>query len=225
MHKLEQLRGIKMIVADTGDIDSSEQSRPTDNTEQIRQALDGIMKFFGICSGLVAMTVIGATQASAAELIHVRLQDRLDRPQDGYCLDILGNARNLRVDLPLFAHNCKSGPTADSSMIYTQQGQLVFPEANVCVTAFGVNTTVLSGTSVLLRPCAEQTPFFNSSSLQRFDYQANGQFELRGYGLCLAVGEESSRTYSPFDRWRVLSLESCEKISLQFSAWEMIQLN
>ncbi len=175
--------------------------------------------------GLFALTMFGTAQVNAAELIHVRLQDRLDRPQDGYCLDILGNSRNLRVDLPLFAHNCKGGPTADSSMIYTRQGQLVFPDAKVCVTAFGVNNTVLPGTSVLLRPCSEQTPFFNAPALQRFDYLENGQFELRGHGLCLAVGDQSSRTYSPYDTWRVLSLESCNSVSLEFSAWEMIELN
>ncbi len=183
------------------------------------------MRFLSICSGLVALAVIGVAQAVAAELVHVRLQDRLDRPDDGYCLDILGTGRNLRVDLPLFAHNCKDGATPDSTMIYTQQGQLVFPDAKVCVTAFGVNNTVLPGTSVLLRPCAERTPFFNTHTLQSFNYKKNGQFELRGYGLCLAVGNESSRTYSPYDRWRVLSLESCNSASSKLSAWEMIQLD
>ena len=37
---------------------------------------------------------------------HLRLLDRLDRPEDGYCIDILGTPGNLRIDVPLFAHNC-----------------------------------------------------------------------------------------------------------------------
>ena len=44
---------------------------------------------------------------SRNSLFHLRLLDRLDRPEDGYCVDILGTPGNLRVDVPLFTHNCK----------------------------------------------------------------------------------------------------------------------
>lgn len=171
----------------------------------------------------IAFTAIPA-YANAAELVHVRLEDRLDRPKDGYCFDILGTGSNLRLGVPLFAHNCKDGATPDSAVNYTSKGQLVFPSAGVCVTAFGVNNTVLPGAAVLLRPCDYQIAFFNTSSLQKFDHLKDGQLQLRGHNLCLAVGKESSRTYSPFDRWRVLSLESCTKTALTYSAWEMVPL-
>ena len=177
--------------------------------------------------GLAILTTAAAANATSPDtvnLIHVRLKDRLDRPADGYCFDILGTGRQLRLDLPLFAHNCKSGPTPDSAVIYTSLGQFVFPAANVCVTAFGVNDTVLPGTSVLLRPCEQRTPFFETSNLQKFDHMENGQLKLRGTGLCLAVGTESSSTYSPSDRWRVLSLESCDGTALSHSAWERVLL-
>ena len=173
---------------------------------------------------LFTTTAASAADAATGELIHVRLIDRLDRPADGYCFDILGTGRQLRLDLPLFAHNCKGGATPDSAVIYTRQGQLVFPAVDVCVTAFGVNDTVLPGTSVLLRPCGQRTPFFQTSNLQKFDHLENGQLRLRGSGLCLAVGNESSSTYSPSDRWRVLSLESCTGVSLRHSAWERVPL-
>ena len=166
-----------------------------------------------------------AMNAMAADIIHVRLKDRLDRPSDGYCLDILGTGHDLRLDLPLFAHNCKDGATPDSSVIFTAQGQLVFPEANVCITAFGVNKTVLPGTSVLLRPCDQRQSFYDTADLQKFDYLENGQLNLRGSELCLAVGKESSSTYSPFDRWRVLSLELCNKADINYSVWEMVRVN
>ena len=172
----------------------------------------------------LALIAMMATTAFAEDLVHIRLKDRLDRPHDGYCLDILGTGNNLRLDLPLFAHNCKGGPTPDSSVVYTHSGQLVFPEANVCVTAFGVNNSVLPGTPILLRPCNQRSSFFNTTHLQKFDYLANGQFNLRGSTLCLAVGKESSSTYSPNDRWRVLSLQSCAIIALSHSAWEMAEL-
>ena len=167
-----------------------------------------------------------SSSPAASEIIHVRLQDRLDRPVDGYCFDILGTGNNLRVELPLFAHNCKPRATTDSAVIFTRQGQLVFPGAgNVCVTAFGVNDTVLPGTSVLLRPCGYEVAFFQTGNLQQFDHLDNGQLRLRGYPLCLSVGEQSSSTYSPNDRWRVLSLESCSEVALQYSAWELVPLN
>ena len=172
----------------------------------------------------ITTTPASAADATTGNLIHVRLKDRLDRPVDGYCFDILGTGQHLRLDLPLFAHNCKGSATPDSAVVYTAQGQLVFPAAKVCVTAFGVNDTVLPGTSVLLRPCDQRTPFFETANLQKFDHLQNGQLKLRDFELCLAVGNESSSTYSPADRWRVLSLESCESVALSHSAWERVPL-
>jgi len=176
-------------------------------------------------AGAAFLSVTIVANASTESLIHVRLKDRLDRPDDGYCFDILGTNRSLRVDLPLFAHNCKGGPTADSAVIYTRDGQLVFPAAEVCVTAFGVNSTVLPGTPVLLRPCGERTAFFDASRLQIFDHADDGQLRLRGSELCLAVGRKSSVTYSPADRWRALSLESCAAAEPRYSRWELVPLN
>ncbi|MEM6987664.1 MAG: hypothetical protein AAF499_14125, partial [Pseudomonadota bacterium] len=59
----------------------------------------------------VVVLILAPLSLHATDLVHVRLIDRLDRPDDGYCLDILGTPSSLRVDLPLFAHNCKGGPT------------------------------------------------------------------------------------------------------------------
>ena len=173
---------------------------------------------------LIGLVSFVAANAGNQDLIHVRLQDRLDRPHDGYCFDILGTGSTLRVDLPLFAHNCKPVATPDSAVIYTSKNQFMFPAADVCVTAFGVNNTVLPGTSVLLRACDERAAFYETTGLQKFDHAENGQLKLRGFDLCLAVGSESSSTYSPHDRWRVLSLETCATTALSHSAWEMVPL-
>jgi len=172
----------------------------------------------------IAVSTALVSHPVAADVIHVRLKDRLDRPADGYCLDILGTGTDLVLDVPLFAHNCKSGPTPDSAVTLTEDGQLVFPAAKVCVTAFGVNNTVLPGTSILLRPCDFRTAFFDTSELQKYNYLENGQLQLRGHDLCLSVGEQSSHTYSPSDRWRVLSLQPCTEIELSYSSWEMVAL-
>ena len=55
----------------------------------------------------VVLLLFSIANAANQELVHVRLIDRLDRPDDGYCLDILGTGDTLRLDLPLFSHNCK----------------------------------------------------------------------------------------------------------------------
>jgi len=174
--------------------------------------------------GIIVLTATSVSQGVEADLIHVRLTDRLDRAADGYCLDIVGTEARLVLDVPLFAHNCKNGPTNDSAVNFTEDGQLVFPAAAVCVTAFGINGTVLPGTAVLLRPCNSSTTFFDTERLQKFDHLQNGQLQLRGYDVCLAVGEQSSRTYSLADRWRVLSMQLCTKIELKYSSWDMVYL-
>ena len=60
-----------------------------------------------------------AWSASRASPTHLRLLDRLDRPEDGYCVDIIGTPQNMRIDLPLFAHNCKPLLTSDSAVVFT----------------------------------------------------------------------------------------------------------
>ncbi|MDA8021617.1 MAG: hypothetical protein MPK05_01290 [Gammaproteobacteria bacterium] len=157
--------------------------------------------------------------AAADELVQARLIDRLDRPHDGYCFDILGVGTDLVLDVPLFAHNCKPGLTADSALIYTAKGELFFPQPKVCVTAFGVKT-VLPGSAVMVEPCGRRAPFYRTSGLQKFDHLENGQLRLRGRDVCIAVGAESDGTYSTSDLWRVLSMEPCASVPLNLSAWE-----
>lgn len=38
------------------------------------------------------------------------------------------------------------------------------------------------------------------------------------------MSAESPRTYSPSDRWRVLSLQSCSGATARYTTWEMIPL-
>ena len=165
-----------------------------------------------------------ASNVSADDLVHVRLKDRLDRPADGYCFDIIGTSSNMRLDLPLFAHNCKAGPTDDSVIIHNAEGLLIFPAVSQCVTAFGINGRALPGVPLLLRPCSENASFFDTSRFQQFELAANGQLHLKESALCIAVGVESDSTYSSNDRWRVLSLQLCNTVVLSHSAWEQVSL-
>ncbi len=167
-------------------------------------------------------TVFGSVVSAAEQAYHFRLVDRLDRPADGYCLDILGVGANLRVDLPLFAHNCKPFLTNDSATQLMSSGQIVFPAVARCLTVAGVNSRAVTGASILLRPCDERGPFFETAALQRFVFHKDGRVQLADSNLCLAVGAESDSTYSPQDRWRALFVDDCDRLEAARSRWEMV---
>ncbi len=174
---------------------------------------------------LLGAQVLGPSPASSASpdsLVHLRLLDRLDRPKDGYCVDILGTPRNMRVDLPLFAHNCKPFLTRDSAVVFTSDGLIKFPAVDRCITVAGVNSAALPGASILLRKCNESMPFFETSKLQRFTHRDDGRLAVAGSELCLTVGAQSAATYSPSDRWRTLYVDNCATAKPDRSRWEFV---
>jgi hypothetical protein len=153
---------------------------------------------------------------------HLRLLDRLDRPKDGYCVDIPGTGQNLRVEIPLFAHNCKPRLTTDSAVVFTSDGLIRFPAVGRCITVAGVNSVALPGAAILLRACKGSTPFFETSKLQRFTLRGDGRLALAGTELCLTVGSKSAPTYSPYDRWRTLFVDDCTTAERARSRWEFV---
>ncbi len=174
---------------------------------------------------LLGAQVLGPSPASSASpdsLVHLRLLDRLDRPEDGYCVDVPGTPRNMRVDLPLFAHNCKPSLTDDSSVVFTSDGLIQFPAVDRCITVAGINSAALPGASILLRKCNESMPFFETSRLQRFTHRDDGSLTLAGSELCLTVGPQSAATYSPSDRWRTLFVDDCATAKPARSRWEFV---
>ncbi len=164
-------------------------------------------------------------QAKTTGIGHLRLIDRLDRPQDGYCLDVLGTGRALRLELPIFAHNCKPGLTPDSAVEITTVGEIRFADIDLCATSFGVNGRTLAGSPIILRTCGDTAPFFDSAPLQRFEWTDENRLRLKGTTLCLSVGDESASTYSTADRWRVLTVESCSSVSPERAAWEFVRID
>ena len=174
---------------------------------------------------LLSAPILGpctALSASPETPSHLRLKDRLDRPQDGYCIDIPGTPRNLRLDVPLFVHNCKPRLTIDSAVVMTSDGRLKFPGVDRCLTVAGINSGALPGASILLRKCRESTPFFETSRLQRFTHRPDGALVLVGSKLCLAVGARSAVTYSASDRWRTLFVDDCATAQPARSRWEFV---
>ena len=166
--------------------------------------------------------LLNSSETIAAEATHLRLLDPLDRPVDGYCVDVPGTGQHLRLDLPLFAHNCKPVLTSDSAVMFTSDGLIRFPAVDRCITVAGVNSRALAGASVLLRKCNESMPFFETSKLQRFTLHNDGRLELSGSELCLTVGAQSATTYSPADRWRTLFVDDCATVEPARSRWSFV---
>lgn len=180
---------------------------------------------------ILALAALTATPAAAWQegAGYLELADRLDRPDDGYCLDLPGSGDWVDFSMPLNAHNCKRpGLFADEAVTFAAPGTspspIRFPAYEGCVTAVGLNGASLPGAPVMLRPCAgdidaTRAPFI-AASLQDFDHRADGRIELSGAGLCLTVGTESAPTFSPAHRWRALTLERCDDAPADRSVWK-----
>lgn len=164
----------------------------------------------------------GATAAPAtqAQPGHLKLVDPLDRPQDGYCVDIVGSGRYIRFDMPMTAHNCKPGLYADEAVVLEPNGYIRFPAYDKCVTAAGLNGRALPGAALIPRECGERSPFLEAERLQIFRMRSSGQVELEGSGLCLTAGVRSDTTFSDEHRWRALYLEECSVADRARSRWK-----
>lgn len=161
-----------------------------------------------------------------ADEYNMRLVDKLDRPKDGYCLDILGNGKraHIRTDMPLMAHNCKSGVFPDELIEFRADGSIYFKEYDMCVTIAGVNEHVTEGTSLILRKCADMTPFVNGEFMQEFVHRKDGKIQHKNSKKCIVAGIESAPTYTDEHRWRSLYMEDCTKTSKNRSTWEFVKI-
>lgn len=178
------------------------------------------------CPIILGAALLLATPAAAWQdgAGYLELADRLDRPQDGYCLDLPGSGDWVDFSMPLNAHNCKRpGLFADEAVTFASPGPIRFPAYEGCVTAVGLNGRSLPGAPVMLRPCAEDidaaaAPFVDAA-LQSYTHRGDGRIELTGTDLCLTAGTESAATFSPAHRWRALTLERCGAAPAERAVW------
>ncbi|MEM8878512.1 MAG: hypothetical protein AAGD23_11680 [Pseudomonadota bacterium] len=175
--------------------------------------------FFLTLCGLIGLST-AATVASANT--YLQLVERLDRPSDGYCLDVLGAGGTYRPDLPVNAHNCKAGIAPDGLVELRDDGTLYFPAFDRCLTAFGVNRRSLPGAMLLLRGCSVDEPFYPVAALQQWQHSDVGEVRLANSDLCLSVGDVWATTFSPRDTWRVLRLASCDVVAPELSRWQFV---
>lgn len=167
---------------------------------------------------VTAMMSVFLPQVSAAQ--YLKLSNNLDRPKDGYCLDVQGVVGHFRADKPIVAHNCKRGVAADGLVRFANEEFILFPAFGWCLTAMGTANTVLPGTSLMIKPCEEHGLFASSEIHKRFKFNKQNQLKLSNFDLCLVVGAESAPTFSTADRWRTLFLDTCSTAPLARSQWE-----
>ena len=188
-----------------------------------RRVKSGILAIAGgfILLGAQMLSPGTASSAASGAEVHLRLVDRLDRPKDGYCLDIPGPPSNLFIELPLFAHNCSPSLKIDTAVEFTSQGFIKFPRVARCVTVVGVKTA-LPGSSIMLSECNPANLFIDVSVRQRFTHRDDGRLALSGTELCLAVGPQSAETLSAVHRWRPLFVDDCATAEPTRSRWEFV---
>ena len=184
------------------------------------------VKFTSLIIAILSFCAIATSHAQQSHWAkgagHLRLVNNLDRPQDGYCLDIVGSGKQLRFDLPLIAHNCKTGLYADEAVKIEPNGYIRFPALDKCATVAGLNSRALPGAALVPRECGEKTPFLDADALQKFHHGKDGRIELVGSGLCLTVGRKSDSTFYPNHRWRTLFVESCKDAEPARSRWKFV---
>lgn len=174
-----------------------------------------LLSLAGFC-----LFALSSLAASAHETpAYLRLVNPLDRPADGYCLDVVGAGGSFRTDMPLVSHNCKPGRAPDGMVAYRSDGSLFFPAFDACVTAMGVNQKALPGSALMLKPCGAEEAFLRAANFQKFEQRADGRLELADSGLCLTVGAQSAETFSPLHAWRTLFLAACEEAPKARSQW------
>jgi len=156
--------------------------------------------------------------------VHMRTVDDLDRPQDGWCLDAVGNGPHIRFDMPLIAHNCKPGLYSDEAVQFLENGRITFPAyANACVTVMGLNQNALPGSALMLKPCGQTIPFLNAPRFQQFEHLDDGKVRLKNSDLCITMGDEFKDTFDPTHAWRTLYVDRCEEVDAARARWNFIK--
>ena len=173
-----------------------------------------------LCIGLAFISPSAAHETPS----YLRLVDPLDRPNDGYCLDVIGAGGSFRPDMPLVVHNCKPGRAPDGMVAYRKDGSFFFPAFDACVTAMGVNRKALPGSALMLKPCGAEEAFLRAANFQSFQHRLDGRLELATSGLCMTVGNQSAETFSPTHAWRPLFLMPCEQVPEARSRWTLQRL-
>lgn len=171
---------------------------------------------------LILITIIYSSFSFSENIFYLSLKDKLDRPIDGYCLDVAGNGQYVRLDVPLNAHNCKLESEyiyPDHSLVFKDNGTIYFPSFDKCLTVIGLNNHALEYNSLMLKECLVVEPFLNAKRFQLFKFNEKNQIQLYNSDLCIVAGDESKETYSSEHTWRSLYMQKCKTAQYKLSTW------
>lgn len=133
----------------------------------------------------MALLALAAALPALSEPAFLRTTAALDEPR-GYCIDIRGQAANLRPDEPLQGHSCKLSNWMD--MLFDDglggsAGPLFMSEFNQCVGA----SAPQAGAGLLLSACSEE-------SLQLWVHMPEGRIVLsQAPDLCITLAPGAGR--------------------------------
>ncbi len=133
----------------------------------------------------VALLALAAALPALSEPAFLRTIAALDEPR-GYCIDIRGQAANLRPDEPLQGHSCKLNNWMDMLFddgLGVSAGPLFMPEFDQCVGA----SSPEAGASLMLSACSEE-------SIQLWVHLPEGRIVLsQDPKLCITLASGAGR--------------------------------
>ncbi len=162
----------------------------------------------------------GAPDKEAGEFI--KLNDRLDDPNRGLCIDIPGHLTGTDVDAPLVVHTCKDGfwnfDERFLPALLEKSNRLMMPKFKRCVTAEKME----QGAPLILEEC-------DADDIHQGWELIAGQLRLKGSSeLCIEVNAEPSevsigtRNHPVRHLVRPLSLEQCVKGGSKYQQWGFV---
>lgn len=152
-------------------------------------------------------------QDTTAQGDYIMLVDALDEPEF-YCFDLAGWGQNVQIDDPLQTHTCKTRNAADQ-MFTLVANRVEVVGHDRCLQVAGSTGTTLAGSSVLARPCVDDSP------LQDISMDESGLLRVGETGLCIVAGAESEAAGGPSHLWRTLTLQSCESTETSLATWQV----
>jgi hypothetical protein len=165
-------------------------------------------------------TFSGAPDKEAGEF--VKLNDRLDDPNRGLCIDIPGHLTNTDIHAPLVVHTCKDGFwNYDGRFLpasLEKSNSLMMPKFKRCVTAQKMS----QGAQLILAEC-------DADNIHQDWELIAGQLRLKGTPeLCIEVNAKPSgvsigtRNHPVRHLVRPISLEQCVKGGNKYQQWGFV---
>ncbi|GAL13332.1 hypothetical protein JCM19233_4334 [Vibrio astriarenae] len=172
------------------------------------------MKLPSVSAAVLATTLTFSLDAKEVE---ITLANNLDGYLDAYCLDVVGNGRNIDVTKGLQVHTCyryqgSMGQDQTFDDTFFSQNKLYLSELGVCIQA----TDIDNGAILTLAAC-------DDIQLQSFSFNPDGTIRpLLNEQLCFTAGLETKRGRGGTSDHQIkpLTLHKCSEAKAIFQIWK-----